>query len=245
MKKNNQYSFPDVQISSSRWSHYVHLGIMIVAVVVISAVAIFYSLGFQLNWRTGSIHQTGLISLALKTGSNTAQVTINGKDVATQLPYRTAPIFPGSYTVKIQKPGFQAWNRTIKVVANRVNNFRDIVLIKKVPEPVIVGQDAEQALGNVQLDSRDIQIRHKNELWINDTFITRTSQDILVASWYTDRDHVIYQTGKTLWIAATDGLHTQILATVSEDGPIAYAFMKGGQILVYKDAETIKAIQLY
>ena len=213
-------------------THIFHLGAIVVSIVVISSVAIFYSLGYQLNLQARSIKQTGILTLGSERSSGPATVSINGKQVATKLPYRMAYAFPGSYRVTVQKPGYQEWNRTIEVEPNVVTSFNSIVLLRNPLVPIPVSLDQVNFGTDADTDVHGLEV-HENELRVDGRFITRTSDDIASARWYPDNQHLIYQAGATLWLADLDGLYTQKLLTLPTAEPVTLVFKNNGRLLYY------------
>ncbi|MCC2631456.1 MAG: hypothetical protein K0S20_155 [Patescibacteria group bacterium] len=244
MKSDTVYTFPDPWFRRSRFEHAIHLAILTIGIVTVATGAVFYSLGYQVNWRTFSIQRTGLISLNTDIGTVPAEVKIDGAMVAAEIPYRTAPLFPGVYTVSIAKPGFKPWERTVTVEPNKVNNFPSIILIKEQPVEVATPSNAARLLSESRLDRRDIEVR-ENELWIEGKFVTRFSQDILSAAWYPDNEHVVYQVGNELWMVSLDGLRSDRIITASSPGLIEFQFTEKGRVLVYRTGGLIQAVELY
>ncbi|MEI6477921.1 MAG: PEGA domain-containing protein [bacterium] len=236
-------TFPDRTFMRSKWQHALHLFVMSASIVSISTVAIFYSLGYQINWTGLSIRRTGLVTLDIGKSQFTADVIINGSRTGhVSFPYRSAPLFPGVYTVQVKRDGYQKWQRTLSVVANEVNDFHDIVLVLNTPATHVVS-DADRSSFDSTPDRHDISVR-QNELYVAGTFVTRTSQYILNASWYPDGKHLVYQQGGVLWLADQDGLRTQQLVEVQGNVVIDYRFRDNGRILIYQDESGLHGLEL-
>lgn len=243
-KETGIHTFPDPSFRRSRYGHAIHLLILCLVVGIGSTAATFYSLGFKINLAARSIEQTGLISVDSPLGDFRGLVFLNGKEVSDRIPYRSQPLFPGHYEVRIEREGYQTWSRALNVEANRVANFRSVVMIKK--EPVVQsGSESDRSFVlNGSADDQDIEVR-QNELWIDGKFITRTSADIGDAIWFPGHSHVAYQLNDEIVLAEPDGLQTQLLATLPDDSPALMRFKDGGRTLVYAQGENVWIASLY
>jgi hypothetical protein len=246
MRDSVSYTFPDPSFRHSKWKHRVHLFIMTVAVVGISGVAIFYSLGYQVNWYNYTIRRTGLITLDSVANELKADIIINGTQVASVFPYRSDPLFPDSYRIQVKKDGYQEWERTVNVEENEVTAFNSVVIILKKPDPHQLTEGDRRLFSTpTSVDRAGIEVRD-NELYINGAFITRTSHSILNATWYPDRQHIIYQSGDELLLADRDGLHTQLLYTSQTQLPVSYKLADHGRILLYQDGNSsVRGLELF
>ncbi len=223
--------------------HLFHLIFLIVLITIVSTLALFYSLGYQINWAAHSIAQTGIFSLKSSSSTLQATVIINNEVKASRLPLRLTHVFPGQYSVTIKKDGYQSWSRIIDIKPNKVAIYKYILLIRE--NPVMVNPDPQDAqLLTTTPDNQGIEVR-ENELWIDNQFITRTSQDIVSASWFPDHQHIVYQVGTELLLAEPDGSTTEKLLTIKQTKVVPFAFKNNGQILVYKEDGITKSEELY
>jgi hypothetical protein len=215
---------------------------MTLSFVIISSVALFFALGYEINWAARSVKQTGILEIDLTKRNLGATLYINNEPSGDRFPVRFTHVFPGQYSVVVRKADYQEWQRTVTVEPNKVASYRDILLIKSKPTPVEVSPD--DTLPSTLRRTNGIDIR-ENELWVNDTFITRASQDIQGAAWYVDNYHIVYQAGDTLYIAEEDGKATQRLVTLLSPAPLLFDFKDNGRILLYNDGEQLQGLELY
>ena len=161
------------------------------------------------------------------------QVYLNGQKQDKGMPFFLSYVTPGEYTLTVTKDGYQKWERLITVDPNKTYKANDIFLIlasstpTSLPSAPLVFPSATPA---------DIQVKNNNEIWIQQTFITRTSEDIYAIQWFPDNDHLVYQAGNTIWFCDADGLSTQKIATLPTSDPITFTFLNKGQTLVYQQA---------
>ena len=211
--------------------------------IVLSIIATLYSLGYVVNWQTGTVQQTGLITLDSRISNLKPEIWINNQKVGGEFPYRFPRAFPGSYTVLIKKDGYQLWERHLQVEPNKVASFPSIVLILEQPK-IVSPEESRNYQVDLSPDKEDLEIR-ENELWIKGKFITRSSEDILAVRWYPDRRHVVYQSGADVLLTELDGLNTQKLLTLDYKTRLLFSFRDGGRVLVYQIEEVVYALELY
>ncbi len=218
----------------NRPAHLAHMIANWAAVILLSLGAVFYALGYEINWAAKSIRQTSILSLTssgVQSGEGIA-VSLNGKPVADRLPLRMTHVFPGNYDLALEKPGYQRWRRTVRIEPNQAVTFRSLLLLRDNPLPVAIPVTSFQD-SQVPGPQVGIQIQ-ENELYIREQFITRTSQDISSAQWYPDEQHVVYQAGDTIWLSDLDGLNSQLLVRLPAAVPVAYYFAEGGRTFFYR-----------
>lgn len=225
------------------WKHFAHLAMMTLTFLVLASLAVYYALGFQLNWQTHRIQQTGSLYINIR-NNVPAQIFINGQLQSGNQPLTVSHVFPGQYALLVTADGYQSFERLVDVTANTVSAVHNLVLIKKNPQNIQV--DASWVpLQPVTPDTRAV-VRSSNELWIDNKFVTRTSQDITQVRFYVDNRHVIYQEAGALWLLDIENISTELLLSGIGDSVLPYNFENGGQILVYQvNGGITKAISLY
>lgn len=243
-KIEQDFTFPDKGIRRSRLSHTVHLVVLQILVVTISLVAVFYSLGYKINPTTHAIQRTGLIWITSDLDQVPASVKVDGTEVSLELPYRSVPLFPGTYDISITREGYQPWTRTVTIVPNKVVSFRYVTLIRIAPTPLQAQEADRNYLNGSNPDTRNITVK-ENELYVGGKFITRYSDDIYGAQWYSDRGHVALQVGNKLMLLEVSSRQSQVLATLSTKEEAPFRFRGKGKVLIYDDAGSIKALELY
>lgn len=211
---------------------------------LISVFAVGYALGYKVNWEAKSIEQTGIIYLDSKMANFDAEIFVNDKKIDTQFPYREHHIFPGIYNIAIKKADYQEWNRMVRVDANKVSSFPNILMIKDKTTPVDAADYKNIALENKVVD-KTLSIK-RNELWRDDKYLNRFSDDIVSARNYPDNQHIVLQLGKSIVITEKDGNNLQNILTLDSNERLNYGFAEGGRILVYQEGgNSTKAVELF
>ena len=230
-------------LRASRFRAFLRVLTMTGTFLLLSTIAVFYSLGFKLNLASHSIQQTGIIVLDGPAAVIHPDIYLDGKKLADQLPSRFTYVFPGQYTVSIRKPGFQSWDYLIHVLPNQVISLRNIVLIESNPASITVPE------GSVSLPSTSAQdgvsIRGYNELWVDDLFVTRFSQDVVAAVRYPDGIHVVCQLANQLVLIDTQSKVSQNIITLPSSFPVHIIFKQNGRQLYYQQDGPVYALQLY
>lgn len=220
-----------------------NIAVGIVAFLAISTTSLFSALGYQVNWDAHSIEQTSLIELQTRFGLP-ADVYINGVKQADGVPLRVPWILPGQYTIQVKKDGYQSWSRIVTIDPNQRAVYQNIVLVYQVPRtveaPVVTADD----LNIKNADTAGIDIR-KNEIWINNKFVTRLSQDIINAEWFPGHYQLVYQIDNRLVLSDVDGSNVQTLVTSDTPTPIPYTLQDDGRVLIYEINGTTAAVALF
>lgn len=100
-----------------------------VSVLVIVTVTIFFMLGYRLDSGNGRLEQGAL--LQFDSSPNGADVYVNGVLVSGKTATKQT-IVAGSHTVKISKPGYETWTRTLTLEAGTLTWLDYIRLIPSV-----------------------------------------------------------------------------------------------------------------
>jgi len=209
--------------------------------LIISSFALIYALGYHINWATYSLEQTGSIVLDSPRGRVPAQVYLDGKLLYGQLPARLAYLSPGPHDLSIQRAGFQVWHRNVTIEPNSVVNYRNVLLVRQKPRVIAV-----PTTWSINTNSTDpgLEIRG-NEIWVNGNYITRVSGKLSAVHWFPLGQYIAYEADKTIYLFELDTLSTQVLVTTSSEAPAAFSFRNNGQILLYRDGEVLKAVELF
>lgn len=229
----------------NQFVHIIHLAVIWGLVIGISLFSVSYALGYKINLAAHSITSTAIISLSSAQPKDGIEVDIDGQKQSSGLPFRLTYILPGEYQVSVHKNGYQSWNRLITIAPNQTVNFNSIILVFQNPQSVTLPDSLPLLLPSVPPLPDGIAIHQKNELWIEDNFVTRTSEDILAAQWFPDSQHVVYQAGSTIWLSDLDGLATEKIVTLPTSDPTLFTFQNGGQTFLYQQNNILKALQLY
>lgn len=218
--------------------------IMVLLFTVIATTALMFAMGYRVNRAAGTIERTGIIEIDTKYPI-AADVYLNGQLQQNGVPLRKGWVFPGQYTVRVEKEGYQTWSRILQVRPNQRSQFRAIILIYREPKTVELPVLRQDDFLPTRSDTEGVEVRFDNELWVKDEFLTRTSEDMYGARWFSGREHIVYQVGQRIVMSEVDGFNTQVLAELQEEGPAPFTFREGGRILIYQDGEETHAVQLF
>lgn len=92
-------------------------GVMAVATIVLTTLAIFYALGYRFNQTNLSIEQGGLVQL--RSTPEDANVYVDGVKINPKTPGR-AYLSAGTHTVEMQLEGYHTWRRTFELHAGQL-----------------------------------------------------------------------------------------------------------------------------
>lgn len=97
---------------------------------VLAPVLILYSLGYNVDFRTGKLLRMG--GIFVKAAPNGFRVILNGKPITeSRLLFSGALIVnlrPDLYVVRVEKDGYRPWQKVVHVSAEAVSEFRNIIL---------------------------------------------------------------------------------------------------------------------
>lgn len=189
-------------------------------VSLVFAVASFFivlnAAGYRLNWRYLTIQKTGL--LAVKTNPRGARVYLAGKLQKDLTPTRLPMLLPGWYDLRLEYTDYEDWEKTFYLDESEAKNFDNIILLLK--QPKIVEEKILPEIFSTATENKDLLIKN-NEIFQlkNDEqiLLTRFSHDIKNADWLIDKEHLIYQLGKTLYAGEKDGSYQVKLYDSTDD----------------------------
>lgn len=108
---------------------------MSLAVVVIVVVLAFFMLGYQFNRVEGTIEQGGLVQFNSHPAG--AAVIIDGKNLGIRTAAKRT-MAPGPHFIKMQRAGYQAWQKSVEVMPGSVLWLTYARLVPKELKPVSV-----------------------------------------------------------------------------------------------------------
>lgn len=214
--------------------------LLTITYLLLASWVVYYSLGYKINWTTHKIQQTSILNINSNNKTLNPEVFINGKSFGKKLPVRVNYLFPDTYSVELKKAGYQAFKLDVELQPNRVFNLDNLILVKTNPK-------VEELDPNTFIDKLNKTGIHLNgyELWVDDNLITRSSENILNASWFPDNEHLVYQAGKTVWLLDVQANITQKITDLTIDVPLNYGFAANGKQFIYQEDGKIKAVTLF
>ena len=106
------------------------LGVLLLAGSTIFFVALGY--GYKYDFKTGQLKKTGII--ITNTEPDNARVSLNGKLLKKGTPSKITGLEPGNYNLKIEKPGFITWEKTVTVEPEKVTFANYVKLLPGSPK---------------------------------------------------------------------------------------------------------------
>ena len=113
---------------------------------VLAPTITFYTAGWRYNWFLRRLEQTGVISI--DAWPRDADVYLNGIKITASLPLRLGGSVPGTYHIKIQKPGYKSWKKDITVESRQSTYIKNIFLFKD-SLPALLLKDSGNALERI------------------------------------------------------------------------------------------------
>ncbi len=213
--------------------------------VIFSTIALGYSLGYRYNADRGTWQQTGVIRINGPLSGLPLQVVIDGEYVSGTMPVRYNRVLPGTHTIQLTKDGYQPWSRTMELEPNQRISFTDAILIYTKPKEALETIITENDSRFTDYSTRNLEVRNGNELWIEDEFVARRTEDILSPRWFPLGVHVLCQLGDEIVLYDVYGKTTQSLVKLSSSEQVAFFAADGGRRLIVKDAGVIKSFELF
>ena len=194
--------------------------------------------GWNFNFKTGKISQTGMISLSGDIAN--PQIKLNGKLYGNNLPLKITNLAQGYYDVTIEKENYQGWQKTVPVEEGKAALFRNILLFFKEPQEAAVPSNITQEVLDKEYQNQSAKIKIAgSEIFYNNIMVSRFSQNIAGAIIYPDEAHLIFQTGDEIDIIELDGGNNQPLVKLSSNLPTRFFLRDNGRTLYYLDGEKI------
>lgn len=120
---------------------------------VIGTTAVLFASGQRYDARTHSIVRVGAIYI--KSFPAGASIFLNDKKTGKVTPNRLLNVIPGKSTIRVERPGFKPWEKTLDVQPGTTTFVRDIVLFKENQAEHVLGTGGESVLIS---DDHDIYV---------------------------------------------------------------------------------------
>ena len=214
----------------------------------ISVIAIVVALGFRFDVQAREVQETALIQLDGPFAGVKVQTYLNGTLQSDQLPLRLSNLQPGRYRIEIKKTAYQSIDETVELGQNQRIVIDPVILIYNDPQPIL---NTEVTAGDSRfrhVNQGGLEIRNADEIWLNQQFLTRTSENIISLAWYASQQYVVYQTENDLVLLDKTGHFSQTLHHFSQPQaePVPYFFTEDGRVLwMLEDATKVWRIELF
>lgn len=178
--------------------------------LILAPLLILYASGFRIDIKRKKLVQTG--GILIETDPKKAQIILEDKILPKTTPLFIRNIFPGEYNIKIQKEGYQIWEKNIKVEPRKTFILKDILLFKKdiTPQKVL-----EKKIDKIYLSpdkNKVILISQKGEGFLFDfkkepVLIFTENLAPQELKWL-DENNIIFKTKEEWWWMDTTNLET-------------------------------------
>lgn len=213
----------------------------VILFILIAGFLIVKALGYQVDPRFFKLTKTGLI--LIKTNPRQVKVFVDGQFKGEKTPLRLTNILPGWYDIKIEKEGYQSWQKRVEVRPEEAVGLDNIVLFLEKPkiEPITeLDKGLLKKLINL-LPNPELQIQNQNEIWLEEKLVARFSQPVEQVLFYPDKEHIAFVLEGSLQIIDQDGTNFKKLFPISPSSP--FIFLEEGEVVVYQENDKLfKAI---
>src|SRR3989344_4397964 len=212
----------------------------VVGFLCLSYLMVVFALGYQYDFSQHRFVRMGSFRLVANGGAN---VYINDLLVGDMSflgnSYSKGRLLPRSYSVRLEKEGYQPWKKNVPVVAGLFTDMPKVVLMPEVLSEIAIASPSADILANIASGSHTVQITKNkilevqpHEIWItyvSDTdyqhyhkandreLLLRVPYLITEAQWYKDHDHVLISGNGVLSFVEIDkrgGLNMYHLASI-------------------------------
>ncbi|HJV33031.1 MAG TPA: PEGA domain-containing protein [Patescibacteria group bacterium] len=101
----------------------------IAAFFIVAPIVILSTAGYRYNFSRQRFERTGV--MLVESRPEGASVSLNGKPQKEETPARLQKLSPGPYAVRIEKPGYLPWEKTVEVVSRETTFLNDISLFRE------------------------------------------------------------------------------------------------------------------
>jgi len=221
-------------------------------IVLVGGYLIMIANGYIFNLKAKTLEQTGMIYV--KADPKDVNIYLGNELKASKSPARLSELSSGRYDVKVSKNGYHDWGKTIVVEPGFVNAEDSIVLFLSDPISVSVTPDETEAFNKLpnKLLNSDVKIINESEIWITNPestdqniLVTRLSESIKKAAYYSDKKHILFQVKNEIHIIDIDGSNDVILATLPSEDSVEFFADDSGQFLYYQVKNELKKIKIH
>ena len=187
----------------------------VAAFFIITPLILLYTVGYRFDWQEWRFRATAGLSVATVT-PKAATIFLNDLQVGTKLPFFSASLRSGQYTVTLRHDGYYDWTKTVLLNDTQTTYLKDIELLKKL-DPVRLDTATTTGIFMSPSGARLVEVRTASgttQLWQR---TTRTQAAGLVALWdVTNPPAVTWSHGETFMLVSDSQppyRHLQIIRT--------------------------------
>jgi len=204
---------------------------LILSFTILAGSVTLVAAGYQFDWQTKRLTQTGLVYLAGE--PRQVSITVNGEIAGSRLPLRLAAVLPGEYDIVIEKEGYVPWRKLFTIEAGEAHTETDIRLFLIRPEVAAVSDP--ELVRKVQENTSPSSLIAGQEIRLGNRLVTRVSGELRATVATPDRSHVFFQIGKEIRVIEADGGNELLLYTLQADAPSYLIVQEDGEEVVLLD----------
>ncbi|MBU0612627.1 PEGA domain-containing protein [Patescibacteria group bacterium] len=140
---------------------------LVLVFIVVAPLLVLYATGYRYDFDDHKVIKTGVLSV--DSDPRNAQITINGGKFGSKTPTVIKNLFPGDYSVIIEKEDYFTWEKTLQVFPNRSTSTERVSLLKSSSPTLVV----EERVSNIVFSPNDSYLAYTivNEKKTNDLII--------------------------------------------------------------------------
>ncbi len=138
---------------------------------------ILYTAGYRYDFEQHHIKQTGVLSVDVEPRDSI--VSLNGIHIERDIPIKLTNRVPGTYSLKIERPGYKTWERDIAIESNNTTYIKGITLIKEAL-PIRLFETDDTVLNIVGYNDTLLILKKINELYELHVVNILTNSDTLI-----------------------------------------------------------------
>lgn len=198
--------------------------------------------GYEINWQTRTISQTGVVVLAGQAPPNT--IALDGTTVGNRLPITLRGITTGSHTIQITADKYQLWRLSARIEAGQAIIRDQIELWLTTPTQVVTQSpptlDAPLVDPTLAIDGLELYQLQNGQRQL----VTRFSQTPLAAYRSNDRAHIFVQLGRDVYVTELTGENTSKLVSLTDATPTPMLTQNNDSQLIVKNGSEVQTWQI-
>ncbi|MBI3313166.1 MAG: PEGA domain-containing protein [Candidatus Omnitrophica bacterium] len=122
--------------------------------LVVTPYVILYALGYSINPKEKAFVKTGLISVV--SVPRGAGIFVQGRKFSHRTPAVINDLLPGRYHVRLQRKGYEPWEREIEILPEKATQIEPALLLPQKPEREIISLKSYRGMIPEIIDSKMI-----------------------------------------------------------------------------------------
>ncbi len=218
---------------------FIYWAFLIISFCVVGFVLVAKATGYRYNTNVGRWQKTAM--LIVDVDPRESLLTIDSKEYPVGQSTRIPNILPGTYKVTVRRNQYLTWTESITFKPGYVINVDPITLFYDKPIEVATNPNDAEDLAAARPDLR-VRILD-NELWYENSLVSRFADTPSAAILHPDRNHIIYVLGKSIKIIEINGTNDMTIFERSSDQETPLV-LRGSDTLLFKDGETVRQLKI-